>query len=72
MSIPSVKKPILYFLNFEGQRSFHLCSQKFGADSDFWEKNNIELEASRYSNPEVAFQILSNIFAQAGIVLLKD
>lgn len=68
----TTSKPILYFVHFENTNTFHLCSQKFDDDSDFWEKNNIELTAIDFKMPGIAFNVLSNIFAQAGIVLLKD
>jgi hypothetical protein len=64
--------PILYFTWFENEKCFHICSQRFITDSEFWENNNIKLVASEYSSPEFAFQVLSNILRQAGIILLKD
>ena len=65
-------KPIVYFIAFDGEPTFHLSAMKYSENSDNWERNNIELRCTEYKTTDTAFQVLSNIFYQAGVILVKD
>lgn len=67
-----MRKPVLYYSRASDDNKFHLSAKRYEEDSDAWETNNIELRAIWTHSDESTFINLSNILAQAGIVLLRD